>query len=106
MCRPACSDGHCLLLPFLLLLLRWSPQVQEMYAAALADDPNAFAYDGVYESMQQEKAAPKAQDKVVRQPKYIANLLEQAQQRKREQDITNERRLVRCWLCAAVDLAG
>jgi coiled-coil domain-containing protein 55 len=71
-------------------------QVQEMYAAALAEDPNAFDYDGVYDSIQQEKAAPKAQDKVARQPKYIANLLEQAQQRKREQDITNERRLVSC----------
>jgi coiled-coil domain-containing protein 55 len=72
------------------------PQVQEMYAAALAEDPNAFDYDGVYDSIQQERAAPKAQDKVARQPKYIANLLEQAQLRKREQDITNERRLVSC----------
>jgi coiled-coil domain-containing protein 55 len=79
------------------------PQVQEMYAAALAEDPNAFDYDGVYDSIQQEKAAPKAQDKVARQPKYIANLLEQAQLRKREQDITTERRLVRCWLVCTVD---
>ncbi|WIA28554.1 hypothetical protein OEZ86_011094 [Tetradesmus obliquus] len=70
-------------------------KVQEMYAAALAEDPNAFDYDGVYDSIQQEKAAPKAQDKVARQPKYIANLLEQAQLRKREQDITNERRLLK-----------
>jgi hypothetical protein len=73
-----------------------------MYAAALAEDPNAFDYDGVYDSIQQEKAAPKAQDKVARQPKYIANLLEQAQLRKREQDITTERRLVRCWLLYTV----
>jgi hypothetical protein len=71
-----------------------------MYAAALAEDPNAFDYDGVYDSIQQERAAPKAQDKVARQPKYIANLLEQAQLRKREQDITNERRLVSVILVA------
>ena len=70
-------------------------QVQEMYAAALAEDPSAFAYDEVYEQLQEEREAPKALDKVQRAPKYIANLLEQAEMRKREQGISFERRLVR-----------
>lgn len=65
-----------------------------MYAAALAEDPNAFDYDGVYDSIQEQKAAPKQQDRIDRKPKYIANLLEQAQVRKREQDISYESRLV------------
>lgn len=71
-------------------------QVQEMYAAALAEDPSAFDYDGVYDSIQEEKLAPKMQDRAARQPKYIASLLEQAQLRKREQEITNERIMVSC----------
>lgn len=70
-------------------------QVQEMYAAALAQDPNAFNYDEVYDNIQEQKSAPKQQDRIDRKPKYIASLLEQAQVRKREEDITYERRLVR-----------
>eukprot|EP00878_Enallax_costatus_P018959 GHUV01019986.1.p1 GENE.GHUV01019986.1~~GHUV01019986.1.p1 ORF type:complete len:316 (+),score=157.86 GHUV01019986.1:692-1639(+) len=70
-------------------------QVQEMYAAALAEDPNAFNYDEVYDSIQEQKALPKLQDRIDRKPKYIASLLEQAQVRKREEDITYERRLLK-----------
>lgn len=81
------------MLHFLLL------QVQEMYAAALAEDPNAFDYDGVYESIQEQKAAPKQQDRIDRKPKYIASLLEQAEVRKREEGITYERRLVSHYSC-------
>ncbi len=69
-------------------------QVQDMYAAALAEDPNAFDYDGVYESIQEQKTVPKMQDRLDRKPKYIASLLEQAQMRKREEGISYERRLV------------
>jgi hypothetical protein len=66
-----------------------------LYAQALAEDPNAFDYDGVYDSMQQQKAAPRHQERVDRRPKYIAALVEQAQVRKKEQDIAFERKLVR-----------
>lgn len=66
-----------------------------MYAAALAEDPNAFEYDALYESMQEQKAAPKQQERLARRPKYIASLLEQAEVRKKEQGITYERMLVR-----------
>ncbi len=44
-----------------------------------------FDYDGVYDSMQEQKLVPKQQDKLKRESKYIASLLETAQQRKREQ---------------------
>jgi coiled-coil domain-containing protein 55 len=73
-----------------------------MYAAALTEDPTVFDYDGVYDSIQEQKTVPKQRDKVTRQPKYIASLLEQAATRKREQDITFERQLVSCSHSAAV----
>lgn len=67
-----------------------------MYAAALAEDPNAFEYDALYDSMQEQKVAPKQQERLARRPKYIASLLEQAEVRKKEQGITYERMLVSC----------
>lgn len=70
-----------------------------MYATALAEDPNAFEYDSLYDSMQEQRAAPKQQEKLARQPKYIASLLEQAEVRKREAGITHERILVRGCAC-------
>jgi coiled-coil domain-containing protein 55 len=66
-----------------------------MYAAALAEDPNAFEYDALYDSMQEQKVVPKQQERLARRPKYIASLLEQAEVRKKEQGITFERMLVR-----------
>lgn len=69
-------------------------QVQDMYASALAEDPNAFEYDSLYESMQEQKVAPKQQERLARRPKYIASLLEQAEVRKKEQGITYERMMV------------
>lgn len=81
----------CLVLCLIKLALL---QVQEMYAAALAEDPSVFDYDGVYDKLQQVKVVPKQQDKISRQPRYIASLVEQAQVRKKEQDIAYERRLV------------
>jgi hypothetical protein len=65
-----------------------------MYAAALAEDPNAFEYDALYDSMQEQKVVPKQQERLARRPKYIASLLEQAEVRKKEQGITFERMLV------------
>jgi coiled-coil domain-containing protein 55 len=69
--------------------------VQDIYAAALEEDPNAFEYDSLYDSMQEQKAVPKQQERLTRKPKYIASLLEQAEVRKKEQGITYERQLVR-----------
>lgn len=69
-------------------------QVQDMYASALAEDPNAFEYDSLYDNMQEQKAVPKQQERLARRPKYIASLLEQAEVRKKEQGITYERMLV------------
>ena len=77
-----------------------------MYAQALAEDPNAFDYDGVYDSMQQQKAAPRHQERVDRRPKYIAALVEQAQVRKKEQDIAFERKLVSLDAAAFQDAIG
>ncbi|KAG2482546.1 hypothetical protein HYH03_018537 [Edaphochlamys debaryana] len=74
---------------------RAAAKVQQMYEDALAQDPNAFDYDGVYDSIQQARVEPKQKDKVERQSKYIASLLEQANARKREQDVLYERRMVK-----------
>lgn len=63
-----------------------------MHAAALAEDPSAFDYDGVYESMAETKAAPIAAARANRSSKYIEKLLEKAQSRQRDQDIVYERR--------------
>lgn len=71
-----------------------------MHAAALSEDPSAFDYDGVYDSMVETKAAPVAAARANRSSKYIENLLEKAQSRQREQDIVYERR------CEADDLSS
>ncbi|GIL53780.1 hypothetical protein Vafri_9358 [Volvox africanus] len=74
---------------------RAAAKVQQMYEEALAEDPSVFDYDGVYDTIQEARVAPKQQDKMQRQSKYIASLLEQAQQRKREQDVLYERRMMK-----------
>jgi len=71
-----------------------------MLTKALEEDPNVFDYDAAFET---DKAAEQAAQRtaqrsaaaVVKQPRYIASILEQAQQRKREQELIMERRLVR-----------
>ncbi|KDO30137.1 hypothetical protein SPRG_05329 [Saprolegnia parasitica CBS 223.65] len=64
---------------------------------ALASDPNAFDYDGVYESMQAERVKQKAAKKVqgVPQSKYINVLMEKAKVREIEHDRIRERRLLK-----------
>ncbi len=64
-----------------------------MHAAALSEDPSVFDYDGIYDTMQETKAAPVAAARAQRSSKYIEDLLDKAQQRQREQDIIYERRL-------------
>jgi len=68
-------------------------KVEEQQKKAMEEDPSVFAYDEVYDDMKEKEARPKMQDKVVRESKYIAQLKEKAEQRKREQDIIYERKL-------------
>uniref|UniRef100_A0A0A8Y937 Pco097918 n=1 Tax=Arundo donax TaxID=35708 RepID=A0A0A8Y937_ARUDO len=68
-------------------------KVEEQQKKAMEEDPSVFAYDEVYDEMKEKAARPKMQDKVVRESKYIAQLKEKAEQRKREQDIIYERKL-------------
>lgn len=68
------------------------PQVQQQYEEALTQDASVFDYDGVYDSLQQARVQPRQQEKVERQSRYIAQLKDQAEQRKREADVTYERR--------------
>ncbi|KAL6885850.1 hypothetical protein ACP4OV_010111 [Aristida adscensionis] len=68
-------------------------KVEEQQKKAMEEDPSVFAYDEVFDEMKEKAARPKMQDKVVRESKYIAQLKEKAEQRKREQDIIYERKL-------------
>ncbi|CAD6263620.1 unnamed protein product [Miscanthus lutarioriparius] len=68
-------------------------KVEEQHKKALEEDPSVYAYDELYDEMKEKEARPKMQDKVVRESKYIAQLKEKAELRKREQDIIYERKL-------------
>lgn len=70
-------------------------KVAELHAAALAEDASVFDYDSHFDKIQQERSAPKQQDKIERRSRYIGSLLEQAAVRKREQDVLFERKLVK-----------
>ena len=41
-------------------------QTAEMHAAALAEDPSVFDYDGVFEDLQAKKEKPKAAEPAAR----------------------------------------
>lgn len=71
------------------------PEVEQQLKKALAEDPNAFDYDGVYEDMKGSQARQIQEDRVKREPKYIGKLLEKAKVRAREQDIVYERQLAK-----------
>ncbi|KAF0695429.1 Aste57867_13778 [Aphanomyces stellatus] len=64
---------------------------------ALADDPNVFDYDGMYDNMQAERQKQKEAKKVqgVPQSKYIGALMEKAKIREIEHDRIRERRLLK-----------
>ena len=64
-----------------------------MHAAALAEDPSVFDYDSHFDTIQESRAEPKRKQKTARESKYIASLLETAEERKREQDVQYERQL-------------
>jgi coiled-coil domain-containing protein 55 len=74
---------------------RAAAKVQAVYETALADDPSVFDYDGVYDTMQQQKLQPKQQEKLERKSRYIAQLKDQAEERKREADIAYERKMLK-----------
>lgn len=69
-------------------------QIAAAHAAALAEDSNVYEYDGVYDQMHQAKKEPKMLEKQQRKPKYIAALVETAALRKKEQDVSFDRRTV------------
>uniref|UniRef100_A0A061R024 Coiled-coil domain-containing protein 55 n=1 Tax=Tetraselmis sp. GSL018 TaxID=582737 RepID=A0A061R024_9CHLO len=64
-------------------------------AEALEQDATVFDYDGVFDSIQAAREKPKHEDKVSRQPRYIASLMDKAKERDREQNILYERKLAK-----------
>ncbi|KAF5830258.1 coiled-coil domain-containing protein 55-domain containing protein [Dunaliella salina] len=74
---------------------RSAAKVQQTYEDALAQDPSVFDYDGVYDSIQASRTLPKQQEKIDRKSRYIAQLKEQAEHRKREEEVRFERRLLK-----------
>lgn len=70
--------------------------VQQLHAAALAEDPTAFDYDGVFDAMQQQRAvhanAARARDN---KPRYIGSIIEAAKLRTIENDRVYERKLLK-----------
>lgn len=69
-----------------------SLQVAAQQAAALKEDPSAFDYDSVYDSIQEKRVQPQQAEKLERKSRYIDGLLSKAKEREREQDIVYERR--------------
>ncbi len=61
----------------------------------LADDPNAYEYDDVFDTMDAAKRAKdprlKPKDATPQQPKYMANLILNAERRKRDEELRVER---------------
>ena len=73
-------------------------EANEIYEQALKEDPNVFAYDDALTDIQKGREATlREQDgeKIERKSRYIAQLKEAADFRKREQDVTYERRLMK-----------
>ncbi|KAG6510531.1 hypothetical protein ZIOFF_028555 [Zingiber officinale] len=70
-------------------------KMEEQYKKAMEEDPSVFDYDGVYDTMKQQVARPKIQDRTERKSKYIETLMEKAKQREREHEIVYERKLLK-----------
>ncbi|KDD75606.1 hypothetical protein H632_c596p0 [Helicosporidium sp. ATCC 50920] len=71
-------------------------QTAKLQAAALAEDASIFDYDSHFDALQesrQQDAAAKA--KASKSSRYVASLLERADERKREQDFLKERQMLR-----------
>lgn len=75
-----------------------SKKAQKLHEDALAEDPNAFAYDEVFEDIQTQRNTKKQAQvaaKAVRKSRYIEKLLETAKDREIEQSILYERSLLK-----------
>ena len=73
-------------------------EAKEIYEKALKEDPNVFAYDDALSDIKKGREATlreKDGEKIERKSRYIAQLKEAADFRKREQDVTYERRLMK-----------
>merc|ERR1711997_1151887 len=65
-----------------------------MKQKALEEDPTVFQYDEVFEQMEAAKVEQSGKKKVVdRKPKYITNLLKQAEIRNQEEERRKERKV-------------
>jgi coiled-coil domain-containing protein 55 len=70
----------------------------KLTASALAADANAFAYDEVFEDIQNSRGAQREKadaDRVERKSRYIEDLIAKAAARKQESDVSYERRLLK-----------
>jgi len=70
-------------------------RVAAQHAAALAEDPTAFDYDGVIDEIHASRVQPKQAEKIERKSKYITTLMDRAKDREREQSIIYERQLLK-----------
>eukprot|EP00884_Botryococcus_braunii_P012394 jgi/Botrbrau1/21155/Bobra.0061s0049.1 len=70
-------------------------KIAQMHERALAEDASVFDYDGVYDSIQEQRVQPKQAEKLARKSRYIEGLLQKAEERKKEEDIVYERRLAK-----------
>ncbi|XP_058019957.1 nuclear speckle splicing regulatory protein 1 [Ahaetulla prasina] len=63
---------------------------------ALAEDSSVYEYDTIYEDIQQKKAESQASSlagKAEKKPKYIQNILQAAELRKKEQERRTEKKI-------------
>jgi coiled-coil domain-containing protein 55 len=81
-----------------------NPKAQRDIEQALEQDPNIYEYDEVYEKVsstvqqeqrREEKKRLELESNTVRQPKYVAGLLEKSKQREKEFERVQERRIQR-----------
>jgi coiled-coil domain-containing protein 55 len=84
--------------------LALNPKAQRDIEQALEQDPNIYEYDEVYEKVsstvqqeqrREEKKRLELESNTVRQPKYVAGLLEKSKQREKEFERVQERRIQR-----------
>jgi len=84
--------------------LALNPKAQRDIEQALEEDPNIYEYDEVYEKVsstvqqeqkREEKKRLERESNTIRQPKYVTGLLEKSEQRKKEYERVEERRIQR-----------
>jgi coiled-coil domain-containing protein 55 len=84
--------------------LALNPKAQRDIEQALEEDPNIYEYDEVYEQVsstvqqeqkREEKKRLERETNTVRQPKYVAGLLEKSKEREKEFERVQERRIQR-----------